>query len=137
MESLTSDGVRHFGTWLRPWITWQNIPVDRRELVTVFCSIRFRWSPWHYSLINMLSSLARIANRFWGMNKASLLINSLQARSTLMRRSCTVYVLWPFLSENISIAKCQNDVFVIKLFWNSRSHRDITKYRVKGLKQCR
>ena len=82
-SSLTSGGVGHFGTWLRPWITWQNVPVDRGELVTVFCSIRFRWSPWLFSLINMLSSLTRIVNRFWWMNKASLLINSLPARSTL------------------------------------------------------
>ena len=60
------------------------------ESLMVFCSIRFRWSPWLFSLINMLSSLARIANRFWGMNKASLLINSLQARCTVMWRLCTV-----------------------------------------------
>ena len=132
VTTLTSGGVGHFGTWLRPW---QNVPVDRRELVTVFCSIGFRWSPWLFSLINMLSSLARIANRFWGMNEASLLINSLQARSILMRR---LTVLWPFLSENISIARmimCLSfHLIILKLYKSSWSHK---AYSVKGLKQSR
>ena len=60
------------------------------QSLIVFSSIRFRWSPWLFSLINMLSSLARIANRFWWMNKGSLLIDSVQARSTMMRCLCTV-----------------------------------------------
>ena len=74
------------------------------QSLMVFCSIRFRWSPWLFSLINMLSSLARIANRFWGMNKASLLINSIPPF-----HSDVAFVYCDLFFRKISALRNQND----------------------------
>ena len=32
-ESLSNDRFGHFVTWFIPWITWQNVSIDRGELV--------------------------------------------------------------------------------------------------------
>ena len=105
------------------------------QSLMVFCSIRFRWSPWLFSLINMLSSLARIANRFWGMNKASLLINSIPPF-----HSDVAFVYCDLFFRKISALRNQNDniYFISFNYFETPEIVVISqKYSVKGLKQCR
>lgn len=77
-ESWSSDGVGRFVTWFILWITCQNVPVDRWELVTGVVSFSMLRSKTSFTLNIIMIGLS---NSFFGNITLSFTFPHLKIRS--------------------------------------------------------